>query len=50
MLGDPHRPVAERLGGQHLLQGGVVHRLLAPRLVTLHQEEEPEVHPLPPSD
>ncbi len=48
MLGDPHGGIAERLGRQHLLEAGVVHGLLAPRLVPLHQEEQPEFHPRPP--
>src|SRR5215468_1789612 len=47
MLGDPHRRVAEPLGGQHLLEARVVHRLLAPLLVPLHQEEQSEVHAAP---
>jgi len=44
MLGDPHRLVAERLGGEHLREIGLVHGLLAPLLVALHEEEEAEVH------
>src|SRR6266566_4157496 len=42
MLGDPHGGIAERLGGQHLLQARVEDRLLAPLLVPLHEEEQPE--------
>ena len=44
VLGDPHRVIAERFGGQHLLEGGIVDGPLAPRVVPLHEKEEPEVH------
>ncbi len=44
VLGEPDRAIAERLGGEHLLQGGFVDRLLAPRLVPLHEKEQPELH------
>ena len=44
MLGEPDGVVAERLGGEHLLEGGVVDGLLAPRLVALHEKEQPELH------
>ncbi len=44
MLRDPHGGIAERFGGQHLGEAGVVDALLAPRLVALHQEEQPEFH------
>src|SRR2546421_459648 len=44
VLGDPHRLIAERLGREHLLDVGLVYGPLAPPLVALHQEEEPEVH------
>ena len=48
VLGDPHGVVAERFGGQHLRERRVVDRLLTPRVVPLHQEEQSEVHPVPP--
>jgi len=41
VLRDPDRVVAERLGGQHLLEAGVVDRLLAPLLVALHEKNSP---------
>jgi hypothetical protein len=44
VLGDPDGLVAERLGGQHLLEAGIVDGLLAPPLVPLHEEEQPEFH------
>jgi len=44
VLGDPDRGIAERLGGQHLLEARVVDRPLAPLLVALHEEEQSEVH------
>jgi hypothetical protein len=44
VLGDPDGLVTERLGCQHLLEAGVVDSLLAPPLVPLHEEEQPEFH------
>src|SRR5262245_1447663 len=44
VLGEPDRVIAQRLGGYHLLEGGAVHGLLAPRLVALHEKEQPELH------
>src|SRR5262245_56860342 len=44
VLGDPHRRVAERFGGEHLGEAGVVDVPLAPRLVALHEKEQTELH------
>ena len=49
MLGDPHGGIAEGFGGQHLGEAGIVDALLAPRLVALHQKEQPEFHSRPPA-
>src|SRR5262249_57167648 len=48
VLGDPHGRIAEGFGGEHLSEAPVVDALLAPRLVALHEKEEPELHSRPP--